>query len=432
MREIASSLLLPKVRPLWGGLQPGPYAVGYQSCFQLDYARTYDLHYPNGGQATARKTPRPILVNIWYPATAGPSDEPLRQGDYLQIATQDAALAEFSRRLEASHREMSCGAALGKPHSELDAAERLAFERFCETPTAAFGDAPAAEGRFPLLLNHPGYGGISVDNTLLFEFLASHGYVIVSSAYQSADAAELRIGHDVDRSNRDLAYLLHHMQNDPRVDMERIGAIGCSYGAQAVLAWAAETDPAVGAVVSLDTTLEYTPLDQEVVHEAGGIRTNISLRDVRTRFDNAPHLSIPMLIFTQARLAPDFALYEKLPCCERYYAQVKFVNHFHFDTLVPATSHLRPEAVAEDGVGNAQQIREACEAWCRLTLCFLNAQLKGDLQALTLLQSEGKATGDGTSMSEDPGAGMITWQYRKADPPPCEAAGEAQASQRPW
>jgi pimeloyl-ACP methyl ester carboxylesterase len=408
-------------RPLWGDLPRGSYAVGYQSSFHLDYARTYDLYFPN--PPAARKTPRPILVNVWYPADPAPAIEPLRQGDYLQIATQGSMLGEFSRRLEASHREMICGAVLGKPLSELDAHGRASFERFCETPTAVFRDAPPVEGRFPLLLNHSGYGGFSIDNTVLFEFLASHGYVVVSSAYQSTDAAELRIGHDVDRSNRDLTYLLHHMQHDPRVDMERIGAIGCSYGAQAVLAWVAETDPAIGAVVSLDTTLEYVPLDREEYRTEDAIHVNVSLRDVRTRFDNAPHLSIPMLIFTQARLAPDFALYEKLPCCERYFAQVKFVNHFHFDTLVPATSHLRPAPAEEDGVGNAQQIQEACEAWCVLTLCFLNAQLKGDSQALTCLRSEAEAALNDTLMGKDRGAGMVTWEYRKAEPPPGKPAG---------
>jgi predicted dienelactone hydrolase len=312
---------------------------------------------------------------------------------------------------------------MGKPVSQLSAAEQDAYEQFCQTPTAALKNAIAEAGCYPLVLYHPGYGGTSVDNTVLFEFLASHGYVVVNSAYQSNEAAELRVGHDMDRSAKDMTYLLHHMQSHPQVDMERIGVMGCSYGAQAVLAWVAEANPAVSVVVSLDTTLEYCPLDQEEVHVEGGIRVNMSLRDVRTRFDNAPRLSIPMLIFTQARLAPDFALYEKLPCSERYYAQVKFVNHFHFDSLAVATRNLRPPAAEENGVGNAEQIHQAYEQLCLLILRFLDAYLKGDGQAREFLQSSGDASSD-----KDPVSRSITWQYRRAAQPPLTGTTAASIS----
>jgi pimeloyl-ACP methyl ester carboxylesterase len=409
----ASSVPAPERRPLWGQLPPGPYGVGYQSFFALDYARSYDLFYPDSAPVHARKQPRPLLVNLWFPAKPDGSAEPMRQGEYLLPAVNRyEALEPFSERLSAFHRDGVCEEVMGKPVAQLDAAERAAYEQFCQTPTAVIKAWRIAEGPFPLVLYHPGYGGSTVDNTVLFEFLASHGYVVVTSAYQSNDAAELRVGHDVERSNQDLAYLLNDMDIYPNVDMERIGVMGCSYGAQAVLAWVAEAHPTVSAVVSLDTTLEYCPLDQEEVREERCIRVNQSLRDVRTRFDNAPRLSVPMLILTQARLSPDFALYEKLPCSERYYAQVKFVNHFHFASIAVATQSLRTEAAVEKGQGDAQQIQEAYEQICRLTLRFLDAYLKEDQPALAFLQHRVDASGDRAQIEKS-----ITWDYRKAEHP---------------
>jgi hypothetical protein len=193
--------------------------------------------------------------------------------------------------------------------------------------------------------------------------------------------------------------------------------MGQSYGAQAALAWVAEADPAVGAVVSLDTTLEYTPLDQEEVRVEGGVRWNASLRDVRTRFEKAPHLSIPILIFTQARMNPGFALYEKLPHATCYYAQVKHVHHGHFVSLSAATLDLRPPDTAEPGVGDAGQIREAYEQVCFVTRRFLDAYLKADQEALDLLQLGDEAPDAHPAAAGERRSRSVTWQYRKAAPP---------------
>ena len=61
-------------------------------------------------------------------------------------------------------------------------AEAAAFDRFLAAKTIAVKDAPAAVGRFPVVIYHPGLGGSYEDNSVLFEYLASHGYLVLSSA----------------------------------------------------------------------------------------------------------------------------------------------------------------------------------------------------------------------------------------------------------
>ena len=58
----------------WGGLKPGPYAIGYRSYFEFDSTRSFG----------ASGSVRPVLVNMWYPAEAVGSDR-LRYRDYLNI-----------------------------------------------------------------------------------------------------------------------------------------------------------------------------------------------------------------------------------------------------------------------------------------------------------------------------------------------------------
>src|SRR5512138_3513847 len=54
--------------PLWDKLTPGPHAVGFKSLWQLDYSRRYNMTYDDMTVYASDKPPRPILVNIWYPA----------------------------------------------------------------------------------------------------------------------------------------------------------------------------------------------------------------------------------------------------------------------------------------------------------------------------------------------------------------------------
>lgn len=400
---------MPSNLPLWGDLAPGPYAVGFRMTFAYDQSRAYELVMPTESAPTPPKSPRPILINVWYPASQPPSAEPMRQGQYFKLnAGQDEDLEAFAQRLVSCTREAVCGSIIGKSESEFDDTEKAAFDAFCRRPTAAYKDADAAEGRFPLLIYHPGYGSPFVDNTVLFEYLASYGYVVVGSAYQSQDASILGIDHDLERSFGDMAFLLRYMQGHRQVDSAHVGVIGYSYGAQSALAWAAEAAPPVQAVISLDTTLEYGSLDDEETPIEGGIRVNISLRDVRTRFDKAEGLTTPFLILTQERMTTSFALYERLPHTERCYAQVRFVNHFHFASLDVVGGELRNEAAAQEGVGDPRQFRAAYSQVCQSVLSFLNGHLKADSEAHKQWRQDGAAPESGE-------AALITWQYRKAD-----------------
>ena len=301
--------------------------------------------------------------------------------------------------------------------------DNVAFDEFCQIPTAAFKDAPAAAGPFPLVIYHAGFGGIATDNTLLFEWLASYGYVVVNSAYQPEGAAWLGIDGDFDRSRKDMTFLLHHLQNRPNVNVGRVAAMGHSYGAQAAFAWTAAPNSVVAAVVSLDTTLEQCPLDQEEVKVEGGISVNMSLRELRTSFERERRLSAPALIFTRAlgspgigpESPPSFALYKKMPFADRYYVETRFLGHNDFCSLL-ALGHLsrRRQGV---GVADADQRWQVYEAVCRHILLFLDGHLGGNQEALTRLQT----TKETLPVGGVGGQVLLSLRYHQASlPPPTE------------
>ena len=363
-------------RPLWGGLKPGPHAVGFATSFAHDYSRIYAPSPSWGASPKQLKPPRPILINVWYPAQREPMAHPLRHHQYLELNTaRDAALEAFVSGLVAFNLEVICQEVMGKRQEEMSAAERDAFEQFLDAPTAAVRDAVPKQGPFPLVLNHQGLGGAFEDNAVLFEYLASHGYIVANSAFQSEDTSYFNVDWDLERSVKDLDSLINVLRARPDFDLRRVGVMGQSFGGQAALAWRAERNSMADAVVTLDSTIEYMPQDAQ-----GG-----SVGKLNERFARVERFCVPMLLFASKRSAPNFARTDALRYSERYYATVDHLQHNDYICHGAIGSDIRRQLRPEDA--EATLVRESYERICAHTLRFFDAFLKEDAGALAFLEA---------------------------------------------
>ncbi len=152
--------------PLWHGLDAGKYQVGFQRIWELDgsriWPRSTTLDSLDGIVA------RPIRVDIWYPASSCPAKMTL--GEYFRIEAPAPAFDDMTfltrRWDEYSYRSL--------------AGDSTAFERLIAAETAACAGSPAAPGRFPLVIYSAGWFNRCPDNTILAEYLASHGFVVAT------------------------------------------------------------------------------------------------------------------------------------------------------------------------------------------------------------------------------------------------------------
>ncbi|MEU9597366.1 alpha/beta hydrolase [Streptomyces sp. NPDC048109] len=219
----------------------GPHPVGRRTLHLVDRHRT-DPWVP-----TARG--RELMVSVSYPAR--PSG-----GAPAAYMTE----SEAQRLLEA------------KGLAGVVPAARVAGTR-----THARVDAPAAPGRFPLVLLSPGFSMPRTTLTALAEELAARGYVVaaVDHAYESVGTefpggrvppcvACERVGVDVEESAvvegraADLSFVIDELTGHRRagvlahvIDSHRIGVAGHSIGGAAALATMA-ADRRVRAGVNLD------------------------------------------------------------------------------------------------------------------------------------------------------------------------------------
>jgi hypothetical protein len=142
---------------LWGGLRPGPHAVGYRSLYRLDHTRQYDPEFATDATKPPVHKPRPILICSWYPAQKTDA-KPREYRRYLDVSSDGTPLAPFAGRPSRHVAAVVSEETVGKGPANRTPAETAAFERLLATRTFAAEDAPPVEGRFPVVIYHPGLG----------------------------------------------------------------------------------------------------------------------------------------------------------------------------------------------------------------------------------------------------------------------------------
>ena len=259
--------------------------------------------------------------------------------------------------------------------AKIDENEAAGIERWLDATTMAVKDAPVAPGKFPLIVAHSGLGGTFEDNATFYEYMASHGYIVVVAPYQAENAAYLNIDWDLDRSIKDMEFLVRYAKGRPDFDLGAIGAIGHSYGAQAVLAWRAEKNSPLSAVVSLDSTVEHAS------------PTEPGFATLRARLTSALQLAGPILIYSAKEdvAKPDFfAHWGYLKYTHLYMATVPDLEHNDFLTQGAARFAFLPgRRVPAD---KAVVIRAGYDRVCLHSRKFFDVYLKGDREAEKFLR----------------------------------------------
>ena len=219
-------------------LKEGPFPVGVTTTVLVDQRRTDHL----------TQKPRTLVTEIWYPATDAARTMP--RSKFVDFIPGGAmpGLDAFTRK------------AWGKTTEELNRDNWMHSVR----------DAPVRPGRFPVIVFSHGNGGARHQNTFWCDYLASHGYIIVSADHTGNAgvtfltegpvpmAGPERANSATDRP-RDMSFLLDEMVKwnrggDPRfkgrLDLSRPCAAGMSFGSMTAVRVAA-TDKRFKSVIAM-------------------------------------------------------------------------------------------------------------------------------------------------------------------------------------
>jgi dienelactone hydrolase len=353
----------PVAAPLWGTLAPGPYAVGFRVLYRLDRSRVWEA----GDSTTDMDPARPMRVSVWYPAKRNGSGQAMRYGDYVHLATPDRAFRRLNALLETRDTLSQGGAFVG--------AESFR-PKLNSLPVPARAGAERAPGTFPLLMYSAGWNSSTQhDNSVLAEYLASHGYVVaaVPQVGPSASTFSLRLTPvDLEIQMRDIEFAMGVTRQIPGVDRRALGLIGWSMGGVISLLIEGRNSN-VGAVVGLDASFRA----------ASWVGLVTSSQYFLMRRLRAPLLALQSG-HPQSVAGQSDAVVDSLHFAPRYLARVPDITHGDFSDFAMIAA-LYPVRIIDR---TADQASRGHEWIVRTVKLFLDGTLKRDARALGSLRTD--------------------------------------------
>ncbi|HKX27779.1 MAG TPA: hypothetical protein VJ302_08820 [Blastocatellia bacterium] len=266
-------------------LSAGPYPVGVTTTVFIDHSRTDAL----------TKEDRTLVTEIWYPATDDARDLPKNK---------------FSNFIP------------GGINPLMDSFFKLAFKKTAAEIDAIFWnysvrDARVRDGKFPLIVFSHGNRSIRNQSTFWCDYLASHGYVVVSPDHTGNAALAMIKGQPIlfqdkekehsalDRP-KDLSFLLDQMKlwnggADSRfankLDLSKPVVAGMSFGSYTAIR-TADADPRFKAMIGMAYAPDtHTNLEVPSLYMLGGEDRTIGLKgNASIRANYAQHTGPSFLL----------------------------------------------------------------------------------------------------------------------------------------
>ncbi|MEQ6121849.1 CocE/NonD family hydrolase [Reichenbachiella sp. MALMAid0571] len=341
----------------------GSHNVGFIHYKTFDSSRTYNRIY----DWTNVNIPRPIPVSIWYPSDENISSiESLVVLDYMNILKEEEEWEHLP-----DEQILNWFYYPNTPSNQ----------NHLKEPTSAYPEIIPAKEKFPAIVYAPGYQASSIENFALCEFLASYGYVVISSPSRGTENRFFEGGteKDMETQAQDIEFLIKEIKQYPYADQNKIATIGFSYGGLSNVL-AKMRDDNIRAIVSLDGSIkyQYKTLKKSPFH---------NIEKVNVPFIHFSQKEIPHEVLIEDKidsaLNTEFEFYDNLKYSEAYHFQFHNLTHSYFSTL-GVLFQTRDKRQDKSDV----EIMESYRWMSIYTLNFLNAYLKNDSHGLEFLRRE--------------------------------------------
>jgi len=342
---------------LWGDLKSGSYPVGFRFIYKYDYSRGWKTREDANGYPQAESRGRPIRVSVWYPAKNRANASRMLYEDYIPSTARQAGFAELNSLLKKRDVTNLRASLKGEEYNN------LVMMRM-----AAVQNAVPQNGAFPLIVYSAGLNNSSQDNVVLCEYLAGHGYVVVTVPQFGTTSLDVNLKFqnalDLETQALDLQYAIGAVHDLSNINHDRLGIIGYSVGGVVALnSVMRNTD--VDAIVTLDPTFGVTPFIRLATDSPYYAPTN---------------LRVPWMYIYRVEPATNLAVSDALKYSDRYRLAFTGMLHQDFSSL-PMFS---PQSAATP-TRTAETAKRGYQTVCRYILNFFNAYLKKDERGLEFI-----------------------------------------------
>ncbi|PZX46909.1 CocE/NonD family hydrolase [Algoriphagus chordae] len=363
-------------------LNKGELSVGFRHYQTADSTRTYHRIFDYSNQAI----PRPIPVSIWYPALENQTkNDQMSVLDYMEILKEEEEW-EYLPNDQILNWFYYQNTEQNQGH--------------LKEKTTAYANADFSKSSFPVIIYAPSYQASSIENFALCEYLASHGYVVISSPSRGTDNRFFEGGtaKDMETQARDIEFLIKEIAKIPNADLSRIATMGFSFGGLSNVLVQMRNEN-IKAIVSLDGSIKY---------QYATLKTSpfFNLEKMDVPFIHFAQKDIPKEVLEEdkidASLNDNFEFYDSLTNSNAYQLKLHNMTHSYFSSLGVLFEVRDPRQDKSD-----QEIMEAYKWVAAYTLNFLDAYLRNDAEALQFIEYQPEENGVKN--------GLISLKYKKAE-----------------
>ncbi|RAI85632.1 prolyl oligopeptidase family serine peptidase [Algoriphagus yeomjeoni] len=363
-------------------LEKGKFTVGFRHYVTADSTRTYQRIYDWNNNTI----PRPIPVSIWYPSTDHPKQSEARTVlDYMQVLKEEEEWEYLPDEQILNW--------FYYPNT-------VENQRHLQEVTRAFAGIKPAKGNFSVLVYAPSYQASSIENFALCEYLASHGYIVISSPSRGTENKFLEggTGKDLETQARDIEFLIAEVAKIPQANLNQLATMGFSFGGLSNVL-AQMRNEQIKAIVSLDGSIKY---QYETLKQS----PFFNLEKVDVPFIHFAQKDIPKEVIIADKIDPsldhNFEFYDSLSNSQAYSLKFHNLSHSYFSTLGVL---FQPRDERQDK--SDLEIMESYKLASVYTLKFLDAFLKDDQEALKFITNQPSDNG----IKED----LISYRSKQAD-----------------
>jgi dienelactone hydrolase len=329
--------------PIWGGLEPGEFAVGFKSSMLRAQAADFKV-----------APPHPIQIDVWYPAE--PRGAAMKYRDYLLLSLtektpEEPTEAQRKAGLDDLTKFLTSAGLSGK-----------AAHTLIETPMFAHLNAPSLSNRrFPMVVMVQGNGQAAAAQAVLAEYLASHGYVVVTTPSITRLTTPLTNVDDIGKKSveqaEDTDRAASAIGDWPNVVNIPVSVIGHSFGARGALIYAMHHP--TNALISLDGG----------IGTATGTKAMLNEKMLDLTAEMPPVLHFYEML--DDRMNPDFRMLRSLRTPNLELVRMDSMQHVHFTTDGFAAAML-PEFAKITKAGS--DLHKELLSMAEKTLAFLDKQ----------------------------------------------------------
>jgi hypothetical protein len=286
-------------------LKPGPYVVGFKAGIHYDLGRP-----PLAEQFARYRHGRAVHLSVWYPAKIKSNHPPMRFMEYIDEVSRMINPKEVTKRTRKESID-----AMTTLVSQLGGDSTLLLKHLgslLNSTTHAYRNAAHVGGDFPILI----YPESPHLNSILSEYLASHGFIVVSVSRHGTLTKdfEWKSVRGIETLVQDCQFALSVVKREFDTDDQRMAVIGTGMNASAGLAWAMRS-PEIDAVVSLE----------------GGILTSYEYNLLKTSpYFDTMRVTSPMLVIYSPHEVVDARLIGHYPFADRHMLYLPQMTEFRY------------------------------------------------------------------------------------------------------